>query len=183
LTRGKIVTKIVTVARSVVERKRESMYSNNRFGVAVHVLALARVAMEEEAGVGITSERMAESVRAHPVHVRRVLGALREAGLVTSQPGPGGGWRLTRPPEAITLRDIYRAVEHEPLFGVPKHPSEDCAISQCLPGVLAICFQEAEAALEERLDQVTIADVIEAVRAAVDRAGFSPQDARVISHV
>ncbi|HEY7034369.1 MAG TPA: Rrf2 family transcriptional regulator [Thermomicrobiales bacterium] len=159
------------------------MYGNNRFGVAVHVLALARVAMEEEAGVGITSERMAESVRAHPVHVRRVLGALREAGLVTSQPGPGGGWKLTRSPEAITLRDIYRAVEHEPLFGVPQHPSEDCPISQCIPGVLATCFREAEAALEERLGQVTIADVIDAVRSAVDRAGFSPQEARLASQV
>lgn len=157
------------------------MHGNNRFGVAVHVLALARVGMEEVAGVGITSERMAESVRAHPVHVRRVLGALREAGLVASQPGPGGGWRLTRPPEAITLRDIYRAVEHEPLFGVPNHPSEDCPVSQCLPGVLATCFHEAEAALEERLGQVTIADVIGAVRSAVDRAGSSPQEARVTS--
>jgi Rrf2 family protein len=159
------------------------MYSNNRFGVAVHVLALAKVAMEEASGVGITSERMAESVRAHPVHVRRVLGALREAGLVTSQPGPGGGWRLTRPPEAITLRDIYRAVEHEPLFGVPKQPSEDCPISQCIPGVLATCFREAEEALEERLGRVTIADVVEAVHCAVDRAGFSPQEASVASQI
>jgi Rrf2 family protein len=159
------------------------MHGNNRFGVAVHVLALARVAMDEAAGVAITSERMAESVRAHPVHVRRVLGALREAGLVTSQPGPGGGWKLTRPPEAITLRDIYRAVEHEPLFGVPQQPSEDCPVSRCIPGVLASCFREAEAALEERLGQVTIADVIGAVRTAVDRAGYSPQEARVTSHV
>lgn len=138
--------------------------------------------MEEAAGSGITSERMAESVRAHPVHVRRVLGALREAGLVTSQPGPGGGWKLTRPPEAITLRDIYRAVEHEPLFGLPKHPGEDCAMSMCLPGVLATCFLEAEAALEERLAQVTIADVIGAVRAKLDLAGVSPLEASSASH-
>jgi len=159
------------------------MHSNSRFAIAIHVLALARVAMEEAAGVAITSERMAESVRAHPVHVRRVLGALREAGLVTSQPGPGGGWKLTRPPEAITLRDIYRAVEHEPLFGLPKHPSEDCPVARCLPGVLATCFQEAEAALEERLARVTIADVIGAVRTELDRAGYSPLDASVVSHV
>jgi Rrf2 family protein len=139
--------------------------------------------MEEAAGSGITSERMAESVRAHPVHVRRVLGGLREAGLVTSQPGPGGGWKLTRPPEATTLRDIYRAVEHEPLFGLPKRPSEDCAMSKCLPGVLATCFQEAEAALEERLAQVTIADVIGAVRAEIDRVECFPQEAVSASHV
>ena len=166
-----------------MERKREAMYTNSRFAVAIHVLALARVAMEEATGVAVTSERMAESVCAHPVHVRRVLGSLREAGLVTSQPGPGGGWRLTHSPEEITLRDIYRAVEHEPLFGLPKRPSQDCPISQWLPGVLASCFQEAEAALEERLAQVTIADVVAAVRAEVDRVGYPPQEARVASQV
>jgi Rrf2 family protein len=158
------------------------MHSNSRFAVAIHVLALARVAMEEAEGTAITSERMAESVRAHPVHVRRVLGALREAGLVTSQPGPGGGWKLTRSPEAISLRDIYRAVEHEPLFGLPKGPDKDCAVAQCLPGVLTTCFQQAEAALEEQLAQVTIADVIGAVRAELDRAGFSPLEAGLASH-
>jgi Rrf2 family protein len=165
------------------KQKREAMYGNSRFAVAIHVLALARVAMEEAAGVAVTSERMAESVCAHPVHVRRVLGALREAGLVTSQPGPGGGWRLSRAPEAITLRDIFRAVEHEPLFGLPKGPSQDCPISRCLPGVLATCFQDAEAALEERLAQVTVADVIGAVRGEVDRAGFSPLNARLPSQL
>ena len=139
--------------------------------------------MEEAAGTAITSERMAESVRAHPVHVRRVLGALREAGLVASQPGPGGGWRLTRSPEAITLRDIYRAVEHEPLFGLPKHRSQDCPVGRCLPGVLATCFADAEAALEERLAQVTVADVIGAVRARVDQAEFSPQEASSASAI
>jgi Rrf2 family protein len=159
---------------------------NQRFAVAVHVLALARVAKEELAGTAITSERLAESVGAHPVHVRRVLGTLREAGLVTSQPGPGGGWKLTRAPEEITLNDIYRAVEHEPIFALPTHPpgtSVDCPVGQCLPGVLTTCLQEAEAALQARLAQVTIADLIGAVRAEMDRAGYSHFNARVASHV
>jgi Rrf2 family protein len=157
---------------------------NQRFAVAVHVLALARVAKEEAAGTAITSERLAESVGAHPVHVRRVLGTLREAGLVTSQPGPGGGWKLTRAPEEITLADIYRAVEPEHLFAFPVHPqgqSVDCPVGQCLPTVLTTCFREAEAALEARLAQVTMADLIGAVRAEIDRVTHSHFDARVAS--
>ena len=117
---------------------------NQRFAVAVHVLALARVAKEEAAGSAITSERLAESVGAHPVHVRRVLGTLREAGLVTSQSGPGGGWRLTRAPEDINLCDIYRAVDHDPLFALPAPPpgqSVDCRVGQCMPAVLTTCFR------------------------------------------
>jgi len=167
------------------ERATGGTSINQRFAVAVHVLALSRVAKEEAAGTAITSERLAESVGAHPVHVRRVLGTLREAGLVTSQPGPGGGWKLTRAPEEITLNDIYRAVEHEPLFALPVHPqgqSVDCPVGQCLPAVLTACFQEAEDALQARLAQVTIADLIGAFRAEMDRVGNSLYDARVASH-
>jgi Rrf2 family protein len=139
------------------------MHTSGRFAVAVHALALALVARSQQAGEAVTSEALAARVNAHPVHVRRVLGALREAGLVGSQPGPGGGWRLTRDPAAITLRDVYRAVEPAPLFA-PAHPNPDCPVGNCLPEILATCLGEAEAALEERLARVTIADVVEAVR-------------------
>jgi Rrf2 family protein len=159
------------------------MHTNSRFVVAIHALGLAMIARSQDAGEAITSERMAERVNTNPVVVRRCLGALREAGLVTSQPGPGGGWRLTRPPEEITLRDVYRAVEHEPFFAFPKHPSPDCPLGQCLPGVLATCLREAEAALEERLARVTIADVVDAVRAATDRAGKPQPDASGVAYV
>ena len=35
------------------------------------------------------------------------------AGIVTSQSGAGGGWRLVGCPEEVTLRDVFRAVEPE----------------------------------------------------------------------
>jgi Rrf2 family protein len=140
-------------------------HGNSRFTVAIHALGLAMVARGEAEGEAITSERLAERVRVHPVHVRRVLGALREAGLVTSQPGPGGGWRLTRPAAEVTLRDVYRAVEPDPLFSAPD-ANADCPVGRLLPFVLDACFREAQEAMEERLARVTIADVVEAVRTA-----------------
>jgi Rrf2 family protein len=156
------------------------LHVNSRFAVAVHVLGLAMVASGEAhgetppgggrwcaapEGEPVTSERLAGIVNTNPVVVRRVLGALREAGLVTSQPGPGGGWKLTRDAAAITLRDVYTAVEGEPVLSLPhRPPSEYCPFGVGLPRVLTECFQEAQAAMEERLSQVTIADVLEAVR-------------------
>lgn len=92
---------------------------------------------------------------------------------------------MTRMPEEITLADIYRAVEPDPLFALPVHPQGervDCPVGQCLPTVLTTCFREAEAALEGRLAQVTMADLIGAVRAEMDRANHSHFDARVASH-
>jgi Rrf2 family protein len=141
------------------------MHVNSRFAVAVHVLGLAMVASAEENDEAVTSERLASIVNTNPVVVRRVLGALRGAGLVTSQPGPGGGWKLTRDAASITLRDVYRAVEGDCELSLPqKPPSEYCPFGVGLPQVLTECFREAQAAMEERLSQVSIADVLEAVR-------------------
>jgi Rrf2 family protein len=156
------------------------MQTSHRFSLATYILTLAKIAMEEEAGVSLTSEKMGSSVNAHPVHVRRVLGALREAGLVTSQPGPGGGWRLARSAESITLFDIYRAVEDEPLLSTPNSLNAECPLGNCLPNVLTTCFHEAEAALEARLAQVTIADVITAARADHDLVRGSAPIAELI---
>lgn len=140
------------------------MQVNSRFAVAIHVLALAKVAGGTAHGEAITSEQMAESVNTNPVVVRRILGSLREAGLVSSQPGPGGGWRLTRPADEITLADVYRGLTLEPVFALPRSlPSESCPVGKQLPRILEQCFREAEAAMERRLAQVTLTDVIQAV--------------------
>jgi Rrf2 family protein len=141
------------------------MHVNSRFAVAVHALGLTLIAKAEAKGEAVTSERLASIVNTNPVVVRRVLGALREAGLVTSQPGPGGGWKLTRDAASITLADVYRAVEGESKCSFPhRTPSETCPFGERLPEVLEQCFREAEAAMEHRLSQVTIADVLDAVR-------------------
>lgn len=142
------------------------MQINSRFPVAIHLLGLAGIAAADWGDAPITSEQMATSVNTNPVVVRRVLGDLRAAGLVTSQPGPGGGWRLTRPAERITLRDIYDAVRDGPLFAMPpKEPSRECLVGRGMPSILVACFQEAETALVDRLAMTTIADVIASVKA------------------
>ena len=134
------------------------MYANSRFAVAVHTLGFVGFADGRHA---TTSEDIAVSVNTNPVVIRRVLGMLREAGLVTSQPGPGGGWRLNRRPDAITLRDAYRAVEPEPLFALPQRPpSATCDVGRNVHLVLDRYFKDAEAAMEESLANVTLADVM-----------------------
>jgi Rrf2 family protein len=40
-----------------------------------------------------------------------ILRSLRNAGILRSQRGPGGGWLLARPAAEITVADVIRAVE------------------------------------------------------------------------
>lgn len=56
------------------------------------------------------SERQAIPAR----YLEQIFQRLRRAGLVRSKRGPGGGYRLARAPEEITLREVVEAVESPP---------------------------------------------------------------------
>jgi Rrf2 family protein len=134
---------------------------NSRFTVAVHLLALMSAGRERCSGAALTSEIAAESVNTNPVVVRRILGSLRKAGMVSSHPGPTGGWLLVQEPQVITLRDVYRAVEEESLFSMHhRPPSNHCAVGRNIQDTLETYFGEAECAMQTKLAERTIADVV-----------------------
>ena len=141
------------------------MQTNTKFAVAIHSLALIELFPAMTGGKRLTSNAIAESAKTNPVVIRRVMGELREHGLVQSQPGPGGGWSLTRPSDEINLRDVFQAVQEESIFSMPRHDwSEECPVGAWLPSVLVTCFESAEIAMMDRLAEVSIAAVVESVR-------------------
>lgn len=136
------------------------MSISSRSAVGVHVLALLAEAGEEP----LSSETMAGSVNTNAVVIRRVLGPLRRAGLVRSQEGSGGGWRLARDPNRITLLDVYQAVEKEPLFSLHnQQPNPACQVGRNIQGALEGVFRDAETSMERRLERTTIDDVLSVV--------------------
>ncbi len=137
------------------------MGNNSRYTVAIHVLTLLAYGGKEPA----TSEYIAASVNTNPVVIRRLLASLRAAKLVSSQGGPGGGWRLLRSPREITLRDVYRAVEGSTLF--PLHsstPNQHCPVGGKIQPALMSHFKAAQSALEKDLERTTIADLLKEVK-------------------
>ena len=132
------------------------MSASSRFAVATHILTL--LALED---APLTSEYIASSVNTNPVVIRRVMGALREARLVTSQGGNGGGWRLIRSADAITLRDVYHAVQDEPLFALHhRDPNPACPVGRNIQQSLTARLDAATAALEAELTRTTIAEML-----------------------
>jgi Rrf2 family protein len=142
---------------------------SSRVAVAVHVLTYLAWKRSEAA----TSERIAASVNTNPVVVRCIVGALRNAGMVTVQPGVGGGALLAREPGDISLLDVYRAVEDgEDLFSLhPQQPARDCNIGGNIQAVLQGVFCRAHRAMESVLAEVTVADVGNDVWARARAAG------------
>ena len=145
------------------------MPRSTRFSVALHVLA--HLVDRSDAR---TSEQLAACVDTNPVVVRRTLAGLREAGLVASARGPGGGWRLARGGQDITLKDVYTALGERLLQGVdvagPGGPSGGCRIQRAVAGTLDDFLDEAEALLAARLERITLASLAARVRALGPRS-------------
>lgn len=99
-----------------------------------------------------------------PVVLRRVLSQLRRAGLIETQRGKSGGSQLARAPGDITLREVYEAVRGEQPV-LPMY-SQNCTglVAPVLGEYLGKLFHEAEEALLEKLDAVTVAEMDQVVR-------------------
>jgi Rrf2 family protein len=136
---------------------------SSRFTVAIHILTL--LAQGAEGDAPTTSEFIAGSVNTNPVVIRRLLAALRKARLVRSRGGPGGGWTLVVPARRISLGDVYRAVEDEPLFPLhPSVPNPRCPVGRTIQTALCVPYRNARRAVERDLGRTTIAHLLKEVR-------------------
>jgi Rrf2 family protein len=130
--------------------------TNTQFALAVHMLTL----LAGRAPGPLSSEEMAGSAGSNPVHVRRVLGGLRAAGLVASRPGVGGGWQLLADPATTTLADVWRVVHgDDPVLGL-RGANPNCAVGQGVQAALVGVDRRAAAAIEAELATTTIAELV-----------------------
>jgi len=58
-----------------------------------------------------STRRIAAELRASEAHLSKVLRQLVRAGLLSSKRGPTGGYAIARPPDEISLLDVYEALE------------------------------------------------------------------------
>lgn len=135
------------------------MQVSTRFSMAMHTLLCIGYFSGK---AKTTSSFIASSVNANPVVIRRLLGQLKEAGLVTVEAGVGGA-SLARPAEAITMLDVFRAVDSLDggrLFDFHANSNPDCPVGSRVHDVLDGELADAQAALERRLAQATLADLL-----------------------
>jgi DNA-binding IscR family transcriptional regulator len=107
-----------------------------------------------------TSDVISKMLGTNPVVVRRMMGGLRDKGIVTSEKGHGGGWELARSLDAITLLDVYEAIGRPGLFSFGPHAeTAECLVEQAVDARMAETLGEAEQLLLKRFGGITVADL------------------------
>ncbi len=131
------------------------MKRNSRLSLALHTLSH----MAGEPDRMRTSTDIADHAGTNPVVVRRVLGKLREAGLLTSEKGHAGGWRLARKPQDISMADVYLALDERLVASDEISAAPACSIEHALHKRVSGVLEEIEQSLVKKLGETSIAEV------------------------
>src|SRR3974377_1222381 len=96
-------------------------------------------------------------------YLEQLFGKLRRAGLVDSARGPGGGYRLARPSDSVTVADIIGAVE-EPIRATRCRNGSPCVAGVADSGGQRCqthdLWEELGVQILLFLEAVTLADVV-----------------------
>lgn len=135
------------------------MRLNTKCSIALHCLLLIS---EYENETKITSELLAKSTGCNAAAIRSILNTLQKAGLIQVRRGVGGAY-LNRPPKAITLWDVYHALEPEGLehfIGYHPNPSEKCPVGRRFPDILRKPYGEIGQAVKAKMEQLTLQQLV-----------------------
>ncbi len=108
-----------------------------------------------------TRHELAETQDVPGKFLESILGDLRRAGILESQRGAAGGYRLARDPAEITVADVIRAIEG-PLAAVRGMPPEDMTYTGAAQHLTEVWIA-VRASMREVLESTTIADVLTGV--------------------
>jgi Rrf2 family protein len=124
--------------------------------------ALAHLAMLEP-GTTVQAADIAEANNIPKKFLDAILGELRNAGIVHSRKGPGGGYRLARPPSEIKIGHVIRTIDG-PLAPIAcasrtaYQPCADCgSVKDC---TVRLLMTQVRDAMSEVLDRLTVADMV-----------------------
>ncbi|WP_428067571.1 Rrf2 family transcriptional regulator [Chryseobacterium gambrini] len=115
--------------------------NNTRFATAIHIMTL----LTESPQDWLTSEWIAGSININPVIVRKELGVLREAGLITSRQGKEGGSQLAKSADSIRISEIYLVVKNTEVLGKKNNnPNPVCPVGKEINNHLKNLFSETD---------------------------------------
>ena len=120
--------------------------------------AMIDLAQTRDEGVLVPAREIAERQQIPVRFLEQQLGELSKAGLVQSFRGAGGGCRLARAPEEITMADIADAIEGQifPMFCL--EPSDHTCFQDSRGGLHGF-WADVARAVQDVFRETTVADL------------------------
>ena len=118
--------------------------------------ALIEMASRED-GRAVSAEELGRLQEIPHGFLQAILADLRRAGIVLSQRGQSGGWRMARPAAGVSVADVIRAVDG-PLVSVYGLRPEAVSYNEAAE-VLQRVWIAARHSLRDVFETVTIADL------------------------
>lgn len=124
-------------------------------------MAMADLALHGGAERAVPLQEVARRQDISLSYLEQLFARMRRAGLVSGVRGPGGGYRLARPADNVTIADIIDAV-NEPIKATRCDPASTTSCigkqGRCIAHGL---WQEMGDRIQSFLTSVSLADVLE----------------------
>jgi len=118
--------------------------------------ALVHMAVSSD-GASFNAEELAEAAETTVGFMHKILQALRHAGIVASKRGPGGGFRLARERDEVTLLEAVEALQGPLTVNRCVIGLELCHRSDACP--LRPTWVKVQREMEQALGDTTLADI------------------------
>jgi len=120
--------------------------------------AMIELAQRRDEGVLVPARAIAERQQIPVRFLEQQLGALSKAGLVESFRGAGGGCRLSREPDRITVAEIADAIEGQifPMFCL--EPTDHTCFQDSRCGLQGF-WADVARAVQQVFEETTVADL------------------------
>lgn len=136
------------------------MRTDSRLSRVLHVLMHLG-----EAETPMTSELIGQMLNTNPSLVRRTMGLLRKAGVVSSTKGHGGGWYLEKSLADLSLAEVYAALGEPKLFAIGvSDDTPTCLLEQSANAATQGALDAARESFLDTLASQSVSGLIEKSR-------------------
>lgn len=111
-----------------------------------------------ETGGRVQAKDICEQAGVPESFTRKTLQSLVQTGFLAAQRGPGGGYTLSRPPQAISLMEVIKAIDGEDTFDYCVLGMAECSGEHPCP--LHALWLKSKQPLMKNLCQTTLHDLM-----------------------
>jgi len=135
---------------------------DTRFSVSVQIMMTLAYHSDEM----ISSESLSKILKTNPTFIRKLVSNMVDAKLIDSFRGKGGGIKIAKAPDDISLKDIYLAsTQEKALISLHHKPIlKACPVSCCIDNVLKEIVMGIEQSTKSYLAKKYLSDLMKKVK-------------------